>query len=91
MVGNLLNPDKEDEHKAYDDLVSLPASFMVWLASPEAAFLKSKFLWTNWDVDELMERAAEIEASTELNIQVVGWPFGKIWKPEWKSQSNGSA
>lgn len=67
------------------DLVSLPASFMVWLASPEAIFLKSKFLWTNWDVDELMERAAEIEAGMELNIQVVGWPFGKTWDPAWKS------
>ncbi|KAK8094771.1 hypothetical protein PG997_001456, partial [Apiospora hydei] len=56
--------------------VSLPAGFMLWLASPEAAFLKGKFLWSNWDVDELKTRASEIEASQEFNIQVVGWPFG---------------
>jgi hypothetical protein len=38
-------------HEADVDLVSLPASFNVWLASPEARFLKGKFLWANWDVD----------------------------------------
>ena len=56
-------------------LVSLPASFNVWLASPEARFLKGKFLWANWDVDELKARAKEIEASTELTIGLIGWPF----------------
>jgi hypothetical protein len=30
-------------------VVSLPASFMLWLVSPEARFLKGKFLWSNWD------------------------------------------
>ena len=57
------------------EVVSLPATFALWLASPEARFLKGKFLWANWDVDELKARAKEIEGSTELNIQVVGWPF----------------
>jgi NAD(P)-dependent dehydrogenase (short-subunit alcohol dehydrogenase family) len=33
----------------YDD-VSLPTSFIVWLASPEARFLKGKYLGANWDV-----------------------------------------
>ncbi|KAK8077074.1 oxidoreductase [Apiospora saccharicola] len=57
----------------YEDHVSLPAGFMLWLASPEAAFLKDKFLWSNWDVDELKARAEEIENSMEFNIQAVGW------------------
>ncbi|KAK8009351.1 short chain dehydrogenase reductase [Apiospora marii] len=57
----------------YEDHVSLPAGFMLWLASPEAAFLKGKFLWSNWDVDELKARAEEIEKSDEFNIQAVGW------------------
>ncbi|KAK7921487.1 short-chain dehydrogenase [Apiospora marii] len=57
----------------YEDHVSLPAGFMLWLASPEAAFLKGKFLWSNWDVDELKARAEEIEGSDEFNIQAVGW------------------
>lgn len=58
----------------YDD-VSLPASFMVWLASPEARFLKGKFLWANWDVDELMARKEDIEGKSYLSVGLQGWPF----------------
>ncbi|KAF8909929.1 hypothetical protein CPB85DRAFT_698432 [Mucidula mucida] len=57
------------------DDVSLPASFYVWLASPEARFLNRKFVWCNWDVDELKSQAKEIEAGTKFNIGLVGWPF----------------
>lgn len=56
-------------------LVTLPASFNLWLATPEARFLKGKFLWCNWDIDELKSRAKEIESSRLLNIDLVGWPF----------------
>ncbi|KAL4819286.1 hypothetical protein BDW67DRAFT_182234 [Aspergillus spinulosporus] len=59
----------------YEDHVSLPASFHVWLASPEAQFLKGKFLYANWDVEELKARADELAASRELTIGHVGWPF----------------
>ncbi|KAH6886941.1 putative NADP(+)-dependent dehydrogenase [Thelonectria olida] len=31
----------------------LPGQFSVWLASPEAKFLHGRFVWTEWDVDEL--------------------------------------
>ena len=66
------------------DLVSLPASFNVWLTSPEARFLKGKFLWANWDVDELKAQAKELEASTRLNISLGGWPFQDgNWNPQW--------
>ncbi|KAL1592995.1 hypothetical protein SLS59_009465 [Nothophoma quercina] len=58
----------------YDD-VGLPAGFMVWLASPQARFLKGKYLWTNWDVDELVARKEEIEGSNFLELGLVGWPF----------------
>ncbi|KAE9369669.1 oxidoreductase [Stipitochalara longipes BDJ] len=76
----------------FSDDVSLPASFNVWLASPEARFLKGKFLWTNWDVDELKARANEIESSAQLSIGLVGWPFGDAsWKPTWKSQTTSSS
>jgi hypothetical protein len=47
--------------------------------------LRGKFLWVNWDVDELKARAKEIEAGTELNIGLVGWPWGGgefVWKDE---------
>lgn len=42
-------------------LVSLPADFLVWAASPEAEFLKGKLVWSNWDVEELRARAKELE------------------------------
>lgn len=48
---------------------------MVWLVSAEARFLRGKFLWANWDVDELKAMSEEIEATTKLNIGLVGWPF----------------
>ncbi|KAL9619756.1 MAG: hypothetical protein Q9160_005687 [Pyrenula sp. 1 TL-2023] len=67
----------------FQDDVSLPASFNVWLASPEARFLKGKFLWANWDVDELKAHANEIEQSAQLNIGLGGWPFQDA---DWKFQ-----
>lgn len=66
--------------------MSLPASFHVWLASPEARFLKGRFLFTNWDVDELKARAEEIEKGSLYKIDLVGWPFQDTeWKSDWKS------
>jgi hypothetical protein len=73
-------------HETDFNLVSLPASFNVWLASPEARFLKGKFLWANWDVDELKSKGKEIEAGTQLSIGLVGWPFqSEKWSATWKS------
>jgi NAD(P)-dependent dehydrogenase (short-subunit alcohol dehydrogenase family) len=63
-----------DVLSGYDD-ANLPASFMVWLASPEARFLKGKYLWANWDVDELIERKEEIERTAFLSLGLQGWPF----------------
>jgi NAD(P)-dependent dehydrogenase (short-subunit alcohol dehydrogenase family) len=34
--------------------INLPAHFALWLAGPESAFLSGKFLWAQWDVDELI-------------------------------------
>ena len=57
--------------------MELPGNFAVWLASPEAAFLKGKYTYVNWDVDELKARAEEIERSNLLTLTLEGWPFGK--------------
>lgn len=57
------------------DEAGLPAGFMVWLASPEGRFLKGRYLWANWDVDELKARKGEIEESNLLEIGLIGWPF----------------
>lgn len=32
---------------------NLPGQFAVWAASPAAAFLHGRFVWCEWDVDEL--------------------------------------
>jgi hypothetical protein len=44
----------------------------VWLASDEATFLKGKFVWANWDVQELMARADEIQQSMLLRVSLNG-------------------
>lgn len=58
----------------FDD-ARLPADFCVWLASPEARFLKGKYLWANWDVEELKANAEKIKASSLMELGLIGWPF----------------
>ncbi|KAL2845025.1 putative NADP(+)-dependent dehydrogenase [Aspergillus pseudoustus] len=59
-----------------EDDVSLPAAFTVWVASPEAAFTKGKYLWCNWDVEELREQRERILETDYLTIGYInGWPF----------------
>ncbi|PHH89543.1 hypothetical protein CDD83_5802 [Cordyceps sp. RAO-2017] len=38
----------------WDD-INLPAHFALWLAGPESGFLHGRHVWSNWDVDELIE------------------------------------
>ena len=52
----------------------LPASFIVWACSPEAAFLKGKLVWANWDVEEIIAKAAEIQNSLAFTMGLTGWP-----------------
>ncbi|RGP67667.1 reductase [Fusarium sporotrichioides] len=54
------------------DTVELPAHFVVWLASKEAEFLKGKFVWANWDVQELMAREDEIKNSMLFRLSLNG-------------------
>lgn len=43
-------------------------------------------MWVNWDVDELKARAEEIQAGTQFDIQLVGWPFGDAkFESGWKA------
>ena len=50
----------------------------MWVSSPEAKFLRGggKFLWVNWDVEELKSRKAELEKPNVLTITMNGFPFG---------------
>ncbi|KAI0466430.1 hypothetical protein F4859DRAFT_301068 [Xylaria cf. heliscus] len=56
------------------DDINLPAHFLVWAASDEAKFLKNKFVFANWDVDELKAREQEIAGSPELTVGLNGFP-----------------
>ena len=53
----------------------LPAHFNVWVASPEARFLRGKFVWANWDVNELKALAEEVEQTMLLRIYLNGVPM----------------
>lgn len=44
----------------------LPGDFAVWLASPEARFLAGKFVWAQWDVDELLSMKERMAANPAL-------------------------
>jgi hypothetical protein len=45
---------------------------MVWLASPEAGFMKGEFIRANFDVDEMKGRDAEIEEGSDLRLGLLG-------------------
>ncbi|KAI0540697.1 hypothetical protein GGR58DRAFT_459670 [Xylaria digitata] len=56
------------------DDINLSAHFLVWAASDDAKFLKNKFVWANWDVDEMKAREGEIAGSPELMVGLNGFP-----------------
>ena len=58
------------------DDVALPADFTVWLATSQAEFLRGRFLWANWDVDEMVGMKDKIESDPLLLAPTIGgWPF----------------
>ncbi|OGM48674.1 oxidoreductase [Aspergillus bombycis] len=67
--------DSNGHQEEAPDKAELPGQFYVWLASPEAKFLKGKFVWANWDAQELVERASEIQSTKLLNWVVEGVPM----------------
>lgn len=48
---------------------------MVWLSLPEAQFLNGRFVWANWDVEELKAKAQEIESTNQMVVSFGGWPY----------------
>ncbi|KEF58141.1 uncharacterized protein A1O9_06065 [Exophiala aquamarina CBS 119918] len=59
----------------HSDTLELPGNLMVWLSSPEAVFLKGRFLWANWDVEELKQRSKEFQENPLLlTLGLTGWP-----------------
>lgn len=53
--------------------VELASHFAVWAVSPEAKFLPEKFIWVNWDVDELKANAKVIENTSVLSLELGGF------------------
>ena len=41
--------------------VNLPADFAVWLAGPQSDFLHGRYVWAEWDVDELIALKEKVE------------------------------
>ncbi|KAF2468316.1 short chain dehydrogenase, partial [Lindgomyces ingoldianus] len=59
---------------AMDD-VKLPAGFSLWASLPEAKFLTGRFIWANWDIEELKGMREEIVSGTKLLFGYNSWPF----------------
>ncbi|KAF2110012.1 hypothetical protein BDV96DRAFT_218777 [Lophiotrema nucula] len=51
-----------------EDDVELPGRFAVWLASPQAEFLKGRFLFAKWDVEDLVKNKAAFENDNRYSV-----------------------
>lgn len=57
-----------------EDSPELCASLAVWLArDPRAMELNGRFLWSNWDVNELLAMKDKIQKNDELKLSLKGW------------------
>jgi len=45
---------------------------MAWISTPEVHFFVGKYIWSNWDADELKDRAAQIQNSKLLELGLLG-------------------
>ena len=67
---------KKAGRKAPDD-PSLPAGMAVWLvADHRAEALNGKFIWANWDVEEVLNRKDDIREKGLLSLGLMGWAEG---------------
>ncbi|KAI0095755.1 short chain dehydrogenase [Nemania sp. FL0031] len=60
------------------DTVNLSAGFLLWLTLPEAKFLNGRFVWANWDIDELKGMQEDITSGTKLTFGYNGFPFPNV-------------
>ncbi|EXJ57961.1 hypothetical protein A1O7_05384 [Cladophialophora yegresii CBS 114405] len=67
---------KKGHNNLAKDDVRLPAHWCVWLAAKaetDAAFLRGRFIWANWDLEELLSRREQVEKEDLLKIALSGW------------------
>ncbi len=48
------------------EVPELPGQFCVWLCSEQGRFLRGRFLWASWDVDELVGMRGQFERDAHL-------------------------
>lgn len=51
---------------------NLPGNLAVWAASNEARFLHGRFIWSNWDVEEIKGGSVGKRIEEERNFLKVG-------------------
>ncbi|KAK2044726.1 hypothetical protein LZ31DRAFT_421598, partial [Colletotrichum somersetense] len=51
---------------------NLPGHFAVWAASKEAAFLHGRFVWANWDMEEIKNGPAGERIQSDKHYLKVG-------------------
>ncbi|PVH86378.1 NAD(P)-binding protein [Cadophora sp. DSE1049] len=61
------------EGVSHIDDAELAGDFVLWATSKEARFLKGKFAWVNWDIEELKAAAKEIESPRVLTLGLGGF------------------
>ncbi|KAF2165935.1 hypothetical protein M409DRAFT_66880 [Zasmidium cellare ATCC 36951] len=49
------------ENGVVHEEIELPADFAVWLAGPQSDFLSGRYVWAEWDVDELVALKERVE------------------------------
>lgn len=58
------------------DTMALAGGTAVWLASGDKGWMNGRYLGTNWDVEELVERREDVTKSGDLLMELKG-SFGK--------------
>lgn len=57
-----------------DDSPELMGHTAVWLAGPDSDFLNGRFIWANWDLEELSKSKDKITSSPHLlRVTLDGW------------------
>ena len=75
MVSLLLIMNIESAETDISAPENLAGQFVVWAVSEEAKPLRGKYLWSNWDVEELKQKMDKLSKPDQLTISLNGWPF----------------
>jgi NAD(P)-dependent dehydrogenase (short-subunit alcohol dehydrogenase family) len=74
IVDSDMNTKAAQAHLQPTDSPELVAHLAVWLAGPDSDFLKGRYLWANWDIEELVNAKDKITANPALfHLTLDGW------------------